>query len=67
MLPRIGARGAFFGLIAGMATVGMVSYTLPQVAFLWYNVIGAVVVVVVGWLLSVFAPPNADAMTRDTV
>ena len=67
MLPRIGARGAFFGLIAGMATVGMVSYTLPQVAFLWYNVIGAVVVVVVGWLLSVFAPRRTDSMTRDTV
>ena len=48
MLPRARARGAFVGLIAGMAAVGAVNFGLPQVAFLWHNVIGAVTVVVVG-------------------
>jgi Na+/proline symporter len=52
MIPRIRAAGAFTGLIAGMAAVGTVSYTLPQIAFLWYNVIGAVTVVAVGSLVS---------------
>jgi solute:Na+ symporter, SSS family len=52
MIPRTRAIGAFWGLIAGMAAVGAVSFGLPQVAFLWYNVIGAVVVVLVGALLS---------------
>jgi SSS family transporter len=48
MIPRTRANGAFFGLIAGMACVGAVNYWAPSVAFLWFNVIGAVTVVVVG-------------------
>ncbi|MFZ9899262.1 MAG: sodium:solute symporter [Gemmatimonadaceae bacterium] len=55
MLPRARARGAFGGLIAGMATVGAVSVLRPDIAFLWHNVIGAVAVVVVGLLLSATA------------
>ena len=53
MIPFSRARGAFFGLIAGMATVGAVSFGQPSISFLWHNVIGAVVVVVVGLLLSI--------------
>jgi SSS family transporter len=52
MIRRARPIGAFWGLIAGMAAVGAVSYGAPQVAFLWYNVIGAVVVVLVGMALS---------------
>ena len=51
MVPRAGSRGAFLGLIAGMATVGFVNFG-TEVAYLWQNVIGAGVVVVVGILLS---------------
>lgn len=51
MIPRTRGNGAFFGLLAGMAAVGTVNYTAPSVAFLWYNVIGAVTVVSVGLLL----------------
>ena len=56
MMPRARAIGAFWGLIAGMTAVGAVSYGAPRVAFLWYNVIGAVVVVVVGVMLSMGSP-----------
>jgi SSS family transporter len=52
MIPRAKSRGAFFGLIAGMLTVGSISFRAPSVSFLWHNVIGAVTVVVVGMLLS---------------
>lgn len=52
MIPRARALGAFVGLITGMGTVAAVSFGLPQVSFLWHNVIGAVTVVVVGVLLS---------------
>ena len=52
MIRRARAVGAFWGLIAGMTTVGLVSFRAPQVAFLWLNVVGAVVVVVVGVGLS---------------
>jgi Na+/proline symporter len=49
---RASSNGAFIGLIAGMASVAWAAnYT--SVAFLWHNVIGAVVVVVVGLLVSV--------------
>jgi SSS family solute:Na+ symporter len=51
MMPRARALGAFVGLIAGMGTVAAVSFGLPQVSFLWHNVIGAVTVVVVGAVL----------------
>jgi SSS family transporter len=52
MIPGARATGAFFGLIAGMGAVAAVSVGAPAVSFLWHNVIGAVVVVVVGMLVS---------------
>lgn len=50
MIPRTRANGAFFGLLAGMSAVGAVNHFAPSVAFLWYNVIGAVTVLAVGML-----------------
>ena len=56
---RATARGAFFGLIAGMAAVLTVAITLPWIEFLWHNLIGALVVVVVGMAVSYAErPPN---------
>jgi SSS family solute:Na+ symporter len=49
------ARGAFWGMVAGMAVVLFVAFQLPWIEFLWHNVIGAVVVVAVGLLISVIA------------
>jgi Na+(H+)/acetate symporter ActP len=57
-IPRARGRGAFFGLIAGMTTVGAVSFFAPDVSFLWYNVIGAVAVLAVGFPLSLTAPDD---------
>jgi solute:Na+ symporter, SSS family len=61
MIPRARASGAFWGLISGMATVAAVSRLAPQVAFLWHNVVGAVVVVVVGMVLSMAASDQRTA------
>ncbi len=58
MLPRIRSNAAFIGLIAGMSAVFSVMWFAPQVAFLWHNVVGAVTVVAVGALLSMFMPPQ---------
>src|SRR5213594_1121721 len=52
---RATAQGAFWGLIAGMTVVLTVAFTLP-IAFLWHNLIGAGVVVVVGLAISVVRP-----------
>ena len=49
--PRATANGAFMGLLAGMAAVGWAA-SATSVAFLWHNVIGAVVVVIVGMAVS---------------
>jgi len=55
LTPGATARGAFYGLLAGMAAVGLVSW-LTDVAFLWYNVVGAVTVFLVGLLITAVAP-----------
>ena len=43
--------GAFWGLLSGMGVVALVEAT-TEISFIWYNVIGAVVVIVVGLVLS---------------
>jgi Na+/proline symporter len=60
LTKRATANGAFFGLIAGMAVVLIVAFTTP-IAFLWHNLIGAVVVVVVGMAISALAPVHVSA------
>jgi Na+/proline symporter len=52
---RATGTGAFVGLIAGMAAVAWAAAFTP-VAFLWHNVIGAVVVVAVGLTVSAVRP-----------
>jgi len=59
MTKRATARGAFWGLLAGMAAVLTVATQLPWVAFLWHNLIGAVVVVVVGMAISYTQRPTS--------
>jgi SSS family transporter len=51
---RATGTGAFVGLIAGMTAVASVAFGQPQISFLWHNVIGAVVVFVVGMAVSFF-------------
>jgi Na+/proline symporter len=48
---RARARGAFWGLLFGITSVWIAS-RFTDIAFLWFNVIGCLVVVVVGYLLS---------------
>jgi SSS family transporter len=58
--PRVSANAAFLAILAGEAAVVSVHLTW-KVAFLWYNVIGAVTVVAAGLLLSVVLPRNPNA------
>ncbi len=60
LTPRAGARGAFYGLFAGMGAVFAVS-RFTDVAFLWYNVVGALTVFVVGLTISALAPGSPRA------
>ena len=58
MVKRANGAGAFIGLIAGMAAVGAVNFGAPKVSFLWHNVIGALVVLIVGLLVSAVVPSS---------
>ena len=49
--PRVRGTAAFIGVLAGEAAIFYAHYR-DEVSFLWYNVIGAVVVVTTGLLLS---------------
>ncbi len=68
MIPRARALGAFIGLLCGMGAVAAVAIWIPSVSFLWHNLIGAVVVVLVGLALSAFGagPRTATATATAT-
>jgi Na+/proline symporter len=53
---RAGGTGAFVGLLAGMSAVAAVTFGRPDISFLWHNVVGAVVVYLVGLAWSAIAP-----------
>jgi Na+/proline symporter len=55
LTPRASARGAFYGLLAGMTAVFLVSWLTP-IAFLWYNVVGATTVFAVGLVITAISP-----------
>jgi SSS family solute:Na+ symporter len=54
---RANGTGAFVGLIVGMSVVGYFTIN-TNVAFLWHNLIGAVVVFVTGMIVSEFTGPR---------
>lgn len=47
----VGAQGAFWGVLAGEAAI-FYCWRFTSISFLWYNVIGCLVVIAVGCLLS---------------
>ena len=50
-VKRARARGAFFGLLFGIASVWIASH-YTKIEFLWFNVVGCVVTVAAGYLIS---------------
>jgi SSS family transporter len=48
---KVGANGAFIGILAGEAAI-FAANLFTKISFLWYNVVGCVVVVVVGVIVS---------------
>jgi solute:Na+ symporter, SSS family len=60
---RATSDGAFWGLIAGMGVVATVAFhpATRSISFLWHNVIGVVVVVVVGLAISLAAGGRKEA------
>jgi Na+/proline symporter len=57
---RANGTGAFVGLLAGMTAVASVAFGRPEISFLWHNVVGAVVVVIVGLIVSLAGKQASD-------
>lgn len=51
VVKRANARGAFFGLLFGISSVWIAS-NFTDIAFLWFNVIGCLITVLAGYLIS---------------
>jgi Na+/proline symporter len=49
--PKVGANGAFIGVLTGEAAIFALHYT-GAASFLWYNVAGCIVVILTGLLVS---------------
>jgi Na+/proline symporter len=58
----VGASGAFFGVLAGEAAI-FAAFFFTKISFLWYNVIGCLVVIAVGVLISRFSSPDQPRVT----
>jgi Na+/proline symporter len=60
LTPRASAAAAFYGLLIGLVTVGLVA-NLTAIHFLWYNLVGAVAVFVSGLAITALAPSRKAA------
>jgi Na+(H+)/acetate symporter ActP len=66
VVKRARARGAFFGLLFGIASVWIASnYT--RIEFLWFNVIGCLVTVAAGYLISLTVRGSAGQTPADLI
>ncbi len=54
-VKRVGSNGAFFGVLAGEAGIFAAKF-FTNISFLWYNVIGCIVVILTGLLISLVEP-----------
>jgi Na+/proline symporter len=58
----VGANGAFFGVVAGEAAI-FAAFLFTKISYLWYNVVGCVVVIAVGVLVSQFSTREEQRKT----
>ena len=58
----VGANGAFFGVLAGEAAI-FAAFLFTKISFLWYNVIGCLVVIAVGVLVSQLSSGGRKILT----
>ena len=62
-VKRVGANGAFYGVLAGEAAI-FATRVFTGISFLWYNVIGCLVVILTGLLISFAAPGSGSGKTE---
>jgi solute:Na+ symporter, SSS family len=62
VVRRANATGAFIGLLFGITSVWIASW-FTNIEFLWFNVIGCVVTVTAGYLISLIVPSGNSGGT----
>ncbi len=65
VVKRSNSRGAFFGLLFGIASVWSASW-YTNIEFLWFNVIGCLVTVAAGYLISLTVRQDGIGEGADT-
>lgn len=63
VVKRARARGAFFGLLFGITSVWIASW-YTKIEFLWFNVIGCLVTVAAGYLISLTVQDDPDVKVK---
>jgi Na+(H+)/acetate symporter ActP len=63
-VKRARSRGAFFGLLFGITSVWVAS-NFTNIEFLWFNVIGCLVTVIAGYLISLTVPGDVDRLAEE--
>jgi Na+/proline symporter len=61
--PKVRGSAAFWGMLIGEAAI-LYCAKFTGVAFLWYNVIGAVTVVASGWVFSLLVPEDSAELRK---
>jgi solute:Na+ symporter, SSS family len=59
LFKNVTARGAFYGVLAGEVVI-FACWKFTSIAFLWFNVVGCVTVVVAALLISALAPDERE-------
>eukprot|EP01031_Cornospumella_fuschlensis_P004400 gene4400-5493_t len=61
LVPRTNTLGAMTGVLVGFISLGTLYATGSKISFMWYALVGCVITMVVGYLVSLFLPPPPDA------
>jgi len=67
LIPRATDRGAVVGIVAGFAVNLYLWVYVPSVSWLWWNVIGCVVTVGIGYAISLFGTPIGAGVSENLV
>ncbi|MDZ4286924.1 MAG: sodium/solute symporter [Prosthecobacter sp.] len=61
LVPRTNTLGAMAGVLTGFLSLGTLYASGSNISFMWYALIGSIITMSVGFLVSLFQPPPADA------
>lgn len=61
LVPRTNTLGAMAGVLTGFVSLGTLYASGSAISFMWYALIGTIITMSVGFLVSLFLPPPPDA------